>query len=114
VTPFSLRSHIAQKIRGMTQPPYEEDALNERYRDLADLLLMRALARDLGRVREACVEVFSLRGTHPWPPDFEPPKFWEGPFGRWAEDPGLSANTLEDAAAEARAFISEIAAAPAP
>ncbi len=111
---LSLRYHIAQKIHGMTQPPHEDDALNERYRDLADLLLMRELTQDLGRVGEACVEVFTLRGTHPWPPDFEPPVFWEEPFGRLAADLGLSSNTLEDATAEARAFIAEIAAAPVP
>jgi hypothetical protein len=74
----------------------------------------RQLIQDLRRVREACVEVFALRSTHPWPPEFEPPEFWDEPFGRLAADLGLFANTLEDATAEAQAFIAAIAAAPAP
>jgi hypothetical protein len=110
---LSLRYHIAQKIHGMTQPPRERDAPNERYRDLADLLLMRELAHDLGGVRDACIEVFALRGTHAWPPSFEPPEFWAEPFTRMASDVGLSATTLAEAAAEARAFINAIDTAPA-
>ena len=109
---LSLRYHIAQKIHGMTLPPRDDDAPNERYRDLADLLLMRELAQDLGGVREACVEVFAVRGTHAWPPTFEPPLFWEEPFGRLAAEVGLPTSTVGEAAEEARAFIAAIAAAP--
>ncbi len=64
---------MAQKIHGMTQPPKDDEAANERFRDLADLLLMRELTSDLAGVRDACVEVFALRGTHDWPPTIDPP-----------------------------------------
>ncbi len=70
---LSLRYHMAQKIHGMTQPPKDDEAANERFRDLADLLLMRELTSDLAGVRDACVEVFALRGTHDWPPTIDPP-----------------------------------------
>ncbi len=109
---LSLRDHVAQKIHGMTQPPRGDDAPNERYRDLADLLLMRELAHDMRGILEASVEVFALRGTHAWPPSFEPPAFWAEPFGRLAGDVGLAAKTPAQAAAEAQAFINRIDAAP--
>ena len=75
---------------------------------------MRELAHDMSGIREACVEVCALRGTHTWPPDFEPPTFWEEPFGRLAADVGLAAGTLAQAAAEAQEFINRIDAAPSP
>ncbi|MDP2957761.1 MAG: hypothetical protein Q8N53_15150 [Longimicrobiales bacterium] len=73
---------------------------------------MRELAHDLGGVREACVEVFALRGTHAWPPVFDPPAFWEEPFARLSREVGLLSSTLEQAAAQARAFVTAIDAAP--
>ncbi len=80
---LSLRYHLAQKIHGMTQPPKGEEEANERFRDLSDLLLMRELATDLKTVREACIEVFALRGTHAWPPAVEPPEGWKAPSRLW-------------------------------
>jgi hypothetical protein len=80
---LSLRYHLAQKIHGMTQPPKGDEEANERFRDLADLLLMRELATDLVGVREACVEVFALRGTHAWPPPLDPPSAGRNPSRRW-------------------------------
>ena len=93
---LSLRYHIAQKIHGMTQPPKGDEEANERFRDLADLLLMRELATDLPGVREACVEVFELRGTHAWPPAVEPPEVWQEPFAALAAELGLRERTLSE------------------
>jgi hypothetical protein len=108
---LSLRYHMAQKIHGMTQPPSGGEAANERFRDLADLLLMREMATDLAGVREACVQVFALRGTHAWPPPLDPPPVWEEPFVALAGDLELPMATLAEAIEEARAFIAEIEAA---
>ena len=110
---LSLRYHIAQKIHAMTQPSAEDAASNERFRDLADVLLLRELGEDLAPVRAACVEVFALRGTHGWPPVLDPPAFWEGLYAQLAEDLELRERSLEDAVREARAFIQAIDAAPA-
>jgi hypothetical protein len=110
---LSLRYHLAQKIHGMTQPSAQEEAANERFRDLADVLLLRQLVDDLSAVRAACVEVFPLRGTHGWPPVLDPPAFWEELYAQLAEELELSEKSLEDAVREARAFIQAIDAAPA-
>lgn len=92
----------------MTQPPRGDDAANERFRDLADLLLVREMATDLAGVREACVEVFAVRGTHAWPPTVEPPETWEGPFSALAAELELPVGTLAEGIEAAVAFIEEI------
>jgi hypothetical protein len=111
---LSLRYHMAQKIHGMTQPPKGDEAANERFRDLADLLLMRELATDLVGLREACIEVFALRGTHAWPPPLDPPSAWEEPFAALAGELELPMAALAEAVEEARALIAEIEAAVSP
>jgi hypothetical protein len=105
---LSLRYHIAQKIHGMTQPAVEKDASNERFRDLADVLLLRQLVENLPAVRAACLEVFAFRGTHGWPPALEPPTFWEELYPELAAGLELAEKTLEEAVREARAFIGAI------
>lgn len=107
---LSLRYHMAQKIHGMTQPPKGDEEANERFRDLADLLLTQELAPDLASVREACVEVFALRGTHTWPPAVDPPEVWEEPFAALAAELELPVSTLVEAVEAAAALIGEIEA----
>ena len=106
---LSLRYHIAQKIHAMTEPARDDETPNERFRDLVDLLLMRELTSDQGGVREACIELFGIRGTHAWPPDFDPPEFWEEPFRALAEAVELPVVRLEAAVREAQVFIDDIA-----
>jgi hypothetical protein len=36
--------------------------------DLIDLQLMEELIEDYSRLKTACIEIFDLRRTHPWPP----------------------------------------------
>jgi len=107
---LSLRYHMAQKIHGMTQPPKADEEANERFRDLVDLLLMREIASDLAGVRDACVEVFALRGTHAWPPAMHPPEIWEAPFAALAAELELPVSTLAEGVEAAVAFIGEIEA----
>ncbi len=94
---LSLRYHIAQKIHAMTQPSGEGDTSNERFRDLADVLLLRELVDDLAAVRAACVEVFTLRGTHGWPPVLDPPAFWKELYAHLADTSRRAARTFAPA-----------------
>jgi nucleotidyltransferase AbiEii toxin of type IV toxin-antitoxin system len=105
---LSLRYHVAHKVHAMTAPPRNEDAPNERFRDLVDALMIREILEDLGGVRAACVEVFSLRGTHGWPPRFSPPESWQEPFRQLASEVDLPVRNLEQAVVEAREFIQMI------
>lgn len=108
---LSLRYQVAQKIHAMTKPTIEPARANERFRDLVDLLLLKELAPDLAGIRTACVKVFEDRGTHEWPPDLDPPSFWEEPFRALAQEVRLPGGSLEDAVREARTFIRQVEAA---
>lgn len=74
-----------------------------------DLWLLRALATELGPVREACEAVFRGRATHPWPPEVHVPDHWAGPFTRLAGEVGLPVSDVHEAAQGLRAYIREIA-----
>jgi hypothetical protein len=108
---LSLRYQIAQKFHAMTEPAPRDAPANERFRDLVDLLVLRALAPDLRPLREACEEVFAIRGTHQWPPRLEPPEVWREPFARLAAQAGIDAPDLDRAAEVIRDWIRAIAVA---
>ena len=108
---LALRYHVAQKIHAMTEPSRDESTPNERFRDLVDVLLMRELTSGLGGVRAACVEVFTIRGAHGWPPILDPPSFWEEPFAKLAEEVELPMRILGMAVQEAQMFVEAIDAA---
>lgn len=102
-----LRLHVAQKLHGMTLPP-RRGKRNERFRDLIDLLLLEELVTDYGGLREACEQVFRLRGTHDWPPPLEVPPHWVEPFARLARELELPVADAEDAMRRVRAFVDRI------
>jgi len=105
---LSLRHHIAQKIHGATQPA-ADGRINERFRDVVDLLLMREIVTDHVALREACEEVFGRRATHDWPPLFEPPEGWRDAFARMAREIEMPITDLDDAISELRSFVEQIA-----
>lgn len=107
---ISLRHHVAQKIHGMTMPA-REGALNTRFRDLVDLLLMRELVEDHAALREACERVFAERATHPWPPEVHAPEHWREPFARMAREVRLPIGDVDRAVGEIRGFVVRIAEA---
>ena len=64
-----IRYQVAQKLHACTEDCGEQT--NQRARDLPDLLLIDRLAindTDLPTIRAACVEIFTGRAKHPWPP----------------------------------------------
>ncbi len=108
---LSLRHHIAQKVHGMTRPPLNAGMPNERVQDAIDILLFReAFADGAARtaLREACEEVFAARGTHDWPPDFEPPPHWRDEFTAMAMDLGIPVVSFGSATDELRDFIRDV------
>jgi hypothetical protein len=83
---------------------------NQRYWDLIDLVLLRQrVGDDIHPTRIACIEVFTGRGTHAWPPRLIVPKAWNGPYRAAAATIDADTPTdVENAAEEVRAFITEI------
>jgi hypothetical protein len=111
VTCLSLRYQIAQKIHAVTAPP-PLGRTNDRFRDLADLWLLREIGADLTRLHEACEEVFAQREMHAWPPEVVVPDHWAEPFARLAGELGIVAG-VDEAASVLRSYIAEIAQASA-
>ena len=79
-----IRYQVAQKLHACTEDTGEEHP-NQRARDLADILLIEELALDgaqMPGLREACVEIFGLRGKHLWPPTVVVWPDWDGIWER--------------------------------
>lgn len=105
-----LRLHVAQKLHGMTLPP-RPGKLNDRFRDLIDLLLMEELITDYAGLRDACESVFRTRRTHAWPPSLEVPQQWVEPFARMALELDLPVSDAESGMTRVRLFVERIKAA---
>lgn len=104
---LSLRLHVAQKLHGMTLPP-RPGKLNDRFRDLIDLLLMEELITGYAGLRDACESVFRTRRTHDWPPPLEVPPQWVEPFARLARELDVPVTDAEVGMARVRAFVERI------
>ena len=105
-----LRLHVAQKLHGMTLPP-RPGKLNERFRDLIDLLLMEELVTDYAGLREACESVFRTRRAHDWPPTLDVPPHWIEPFARLAGELDLPVSDAQGGMARVQAFVERIISA---
>lgn len=108
----SLRYQIAQKIHACTEV-YADGRENDRFRDLIDLPLLRALIADEGlpAVRAACVEIFALRTKHPWPAQVTVYPSWREGFAAMAAEMDFYTSDVDVAADALRALIAEINAA---
>jgi hypothetical protein len=103
----SLRYQIAQKVHACTAEP-RPGGINDRSRDLIDLLLIKGLVEDLGPVRAACAEIFDLRAMHAWPPRVKVHEEWRTSYPEEAAELAFEPSDVEDAAERVQAFIEEI------
>jgi hypothetical protein len=106
VTCLSLRYQIAQKIHACTER--FDDRENERVHDLIDLQLMEELIEDRAQVREACLEIFELRATHPWPPSLTVEPGWPDVYAALAREIEFPITDVEEAAARVWELIERI------
>ncbi len=109
---LSLRFQIAQKIHACTERFLDRE--NERVHDLIDLQLMEELIEDHSRVKSACIEIFGLRGTHPWPPvlTFEPA--WPAIYRELAAELDFPTSDITGAISRVQALIDRIQSAKSP
>ena len=104
---LSIRYQIAQKLHACTEV-FPSGRENDRFRDLIDLLLLRALDPDLTAIRHACVDIFTSRAKHAWPPTLNAPSSWAEPYARLAGELEFAITDLDEAARLVGEFIGEI------
>jgi hypothetical protein len=119
---IAMRFQIAQKFHAVSDPHEPPDLINDRARDVVDLLLLRDLAAITGRpslpeIREAGVAVFNARmaeaaelgrPVRTWPPTITAHGHWINDFARAAASGGIEMS-LDTAVAEVNAWIVMIA-----
>ena len=105
----SVRYQIAQKLHACTEV-YTDGRENDRFRDLIDIQLLRDLLDDgaMPSLREACLEIFELRGKHAWPPSVTVWPSWRAGFAAMAREIGFQTEDVDVAAEDLRALISAI------
>lgn len=110
-TCVSLRYQVAQKLHACTEV-FDEGHENDRLRDVMDILLVEDLLLDVGlvRVREACVDIFTVRGKRTWPPTVTVYDSWRVPFAKLARENGFTPEDIEEAVAALTTLIAAIEA----
>lgn len=118
---IAMRFQIAQKLHAVSDPHEPPGSINDRARDVVDLLLLRDLAASSGspavaEIRQAAIAVFAARideasrlglTTRTWPPTVVAHLHWTDDFDRAAASGGIGAS-LDEAVAEVNAWIKEI------
>lgn len=108
----SLRYQVAQKLHACTEV-FDEGRENDRFRDVMDILLVEDLLYDVGlaHVREACVDIFTVRNKHTWPPTVTVYDSWRIPFAELARENGFTPESIDEAVAALTALITAIESA---
>lgn len=113
-----MRYQIAQKVHASTDPHNPPAFVNDRARDVVDLLLLRTLTRTTGHpslteIRAAVVDIFAVRAaeaqatdapSRTWPARLTAHPHWEPSFANAADSAGLSI-TLAAAVGQVNAWL---------
>ncbi len=84
----AMAAQIAQKIHAGTNPTIVADPVQDRARDIVDIVLLDALGQlDADSVRTAAEAIFTQRSEHNWPPIIPHyPDSWLATMGTLASD----------------------------
>ena len=118
---LSMRYQIAQKVHACTDPHDPPAYINDRPRDVVDLLLLRDFIAvtgtpTLAEVRHAIEDVFAHRAEEAlatggalraWPTSLTAHEHWGPSFGRATESAGLSIS-LTDAVAQVNSWLEQV------
>ncbi len=121
---ISMRFQIAQKLHAVTDPHTPPESINDRARDVVDLILLRDLAREAGsptlaEIKAAGTAVFDGRAAEAtslgriprlWPPTLVAHAHWADDYTRAATSGGIDLS-LDAAIADVNAWLAEIARA---
>jgi hypothetical protein len=118
---LAMRYQIAQKIHASTDPHDPPAYVNERVRDVIDLLLIRSMVENSGQptgsdIREAIADIFASRAAEAetlgrlprhWPARLTAYLHWQDSFSNAAASAGLNI-TLETAVEQVNEWLDEI------
>jgi hypothetical protein len=92
---ISREQQFAEKLHAFTKP--RDVGSNSRVKDLVDMALLIQMAPiDRSKLEEAVRLTFARRGTHHLPVELpQPPDTWQTPYGRLAEECGLTWSMAE-------------------
>jgi hypothetical protein len=121
---LSLQYQIAQKLHASTDPHEPPDYVNDRARDVVDLLLLSGLAQDTGQptsreIRAAAADIFEARAleaaklgrtARPWPPVLVSHAHWDADYAVAAQSAAVD-TPLEAAVAAVNRWIGNVDAA---
>lgn len=108
VSCLPLNDQIAQKLHAVTEISAPGRRPNDRFRDAADLLILREVVSDWPGLRNACEATFRARRKHAWPPTLVPPEHWRDPFERLAGELDVATTDIAEAVVEIQNFIAKI------
>ncbi|WP_343710748.1 nucleotidyl transferase AbiEii/AbiGii toxin family protein [Mycobacterium sp.] len=118
---IAMRFQIAQKIHAVSDPHKPPDSINDRARDVVDLLLLRDLAAETGsptlaEIHAAGAALFCARAdeaqqlglpARTWPPTVVGHAHWEDDYKRAADSASIELS-LDAAVAEINAWIGQV------
>jgi hypothetical protein len=119
---LAMRYQIAQKIHAASDPHDPPAFVNDRPRDVIDLILLRDLVNAAGsptlaKIREAVEDIFTARAhdadtlgrpARRWPATVTTHPHWQTAYTSAAESAGITL-TLEEAVAEVNDWLRQIA-----
>jgi len=96
VEAIPLELQVAEKLHAYTRR-YEGRRVSTRTKDLIDLVLIAELSTlEASTLHQEIETIFSIRNTHTAPAALPlPPRDWQAPFRRLAEEVGVPANLRE-------------------
>lgn len=106
---YPRQTHLAEKLHAYSMPRARE---NTRVKDLPDIALLASTGPyDAEELRNALLQTFQFRATHPLPTSMpEPPASWEAAYARMAREDRLPWPTLAEVTSAARAFLDPVLA----
>ncbi|MDR0435460.1 MAG: nucleotidyl transferase AbiEii/AbiGii toxin family protein [Propionibacteriaceae bacterium] len=120
IVAIAMDYQVAQKMHAASDPDIPPDIINDRVRDIVDLVLIkRHFYRDdpiPASLRTACLDVFNARAEEAvavdkpprgWPPLFASNSAWEKAYPKLAAEVGLTL-ALEEAIAFVQEWVAQI------
>ncbi|MDR0783500.1 MAG: nucleotidyl transferase AbiEii/AbiGii toxin family protein [Propionibacteriaceae bacterium] len=117
---IAMDYQVAQKMHAASDPDVPPDLINDRVRDIIDLVLIKENLYTTdptpATLKAACLDVFDARAAEAvaigliprhWPPRFVANYPWEAAYPALAESVGMT-YTLDEAITIARAWMNEI------